>query len=313
MTLIDEPRSLADMPTFDAAEILGGEGDYIQHGRIRVGFVFVDGPLALHWLAKYNNRNRNITDTKVAGHARDMLDGNWPITGDTIRFALLPEGEEIEGERILMIDGQHRASAIARSSVGQWCIVVTGLDPEVQTVVDTVRPRSLADDLAMAGVSNAPLAGAVARRLVIFRRGSLPQTGGQAATPTKTEQRVFHDANAEAIQAAVKVGVRAQNGKLKIPGSVLASAYFLAAEKDQDIADLFYVEQVAQGKHIADTDPAYRLRYKINRSDVDRLTPNELFLYCVKAWNHFRKGEQIRTLQKPAAGWPTDMSTLPIY
>ena len=305
--------TLTDMPTFDVEEILTGEGDFIRHGNITVRFQLVDKETALEWLARYNNRNRNITDTKVAGHSRDIVDGNWPITGDTIRFALLPEGQELEGERKLLIDGQHRLSAIARSDIALMCLIVEGLDESVQQVVDTVRPRSLADDLAMAGVPNAPVAAAVARRLVIFRRGALPQTGGQASTPTKTEQRLFHDQYAEAIQAAVKVGVRATNGKMKIPGSVLASAYFLAAEKDQEVADLFYVEQVAQGRHIDGDDPAYRLRYKIARSDVDRLTPNELFLYCVKAWNHFRKGEKIRTLQKPASGWPSDMSTLPIF
>lgn len=300
-------------PTFDAAEVFGGEGDYIRHEGITVRFVFVDKPTALDWLARYNNRNRNLTDMKVAGHARDMEADNWPITGDTIRFAQLPEGEEIEGEKILLLDGQHRLAAIARSGLGQWCIVVMGLDESVQTVVDTGRMRSLADDLAMAGVSNPAMAAAIARRLTIFRRGALPQTGGQAATPTKTEQRRFHDDNAADIQSAIKVAVRANNVKMKIPGSVFGSAYFLAAEKDREAADVFFVEQVAQGRHIDTDDPAYRLRYKIERSDIDRLTGNELFLYCIKSWNHYRKNEKIRTLQKPQSGWPTDMKLLPVF
>lgn len=302
-----------NIPTFEAAEILSGEGDFIRYGDITVRFQLVSPDVALDWLARYNNRNRNITDSKVAGHARDIVDGNWPITGDTIRFAMLPEGQELNGERLLLLDGQHRLSAIVRSKMPLVCLIVEGLDEAVQGVVDTGRSRSLADDLTMAGVPNGPLAGAVARRVVIFKRGALPQTGGQAATPTKTEQRAFHDNNAAAIQAAVKVGVRAQNAKMNIPGSVIASAYFLCAEKDVESADLFFVEQVTQGRHIDTDDPAYRLRYKIERAPIDRLTTNELFLYCVKAWNHWRKGEKIRTLQKPTSGWPTDMKTFPIF
>lgn len=302
-----------DTPTFDAAEILSGEGEFIRHGGITVRFQMVDKPTALDWLARYNNRNRTINDTKVAGHARDIVDGNWPITGDTIRFALLPKGQELNGERKLLLDGQHRLSAIARSGIALECLIVEGLDESVQQVVDTVRPRSLADDLTMAGVLNGPLAAAIARRLVIFKRGALPQTGGQAATPTKTEQRAFHDAHASDIQLAVKIGARAQNTKMNIPGSVIGSAYFLCAERDREAADTFFVEQVIQGRHIDTTDPAYRLRLKIDRAVIDRLTANELFLYTVKAWNHFRKNEQLRTFQKPASGWPTDMKTFPIF
>jgi hypothetical protein len=74
-----------------------------------------------------NTDNRHLRSRAVDMYTRNMLAGEWKVTGETIKF-------DRNGR---LIDGQHRLAAIIRAEKQQPCLVVRGLEPEVQGVIDT--------------------------------------------------------------------------------------------------------------------------------------------------------------------------------
>ena len=82
-----------------------------------------------------NNHNRRLSGRTVDRYTRDILAGEWPFTGDPIRF---------NGAGTL-IDGQHRLAAIIKAGQAAQCLVIRGLGLEVQEKIDQGRMRQAAD------------------------------------------------------------------------------------------------------------------------------------------------------------------------
>jgi hypothetical protein len=80
----------------------------------------------------------------VARYAREIAAGRWKPNGETIKFTM-------DG---VLLDGQHRLAAVALAGVGIETTVVWGLDPDCFDTIDSGRPRSAADMLAIQGIPN---------------------------------------------------------------------------------------------------------------------------------------------------------------
>lgn len=78
---------------------------------------------------------RKLSPEVVTKYASAMESGNFPFTGDTIKF-------DWNGN---LMDGQHRLSAIAKVGIPQKMIVVRGLDPKIAVYLDGGRKRSIQD------------------------------------------------------------------------------------------------------------------------------------------------------------------------
>lgn len=123
-------------------------------------FTVVTPEIAAEWL-KANTANRKISAKSKSQYARDMASGNWRVTGDPIRF-------DINGK---LIDGQHRLKACVDSGVNFTTAVLYGLQPSDQIVIDTVRPRSAHDVLAMYGYKGTSLTAAMCRLFASIKEG----------------------------------------------------------------------------------------------------------------------------------------------
>jgi hypothetical protein len=73
---------------------------------------FISPERAKHLLTK-NFDNRSVSKDAVEQYARDMRNGEWKLTHQSILL----------GQNDCIIDGQHRLMAIAKSGVGQWSLV----------------------------------------------------------------------------------------------------------------------------------------------------------------------------------------------
>lgn len=290
----------------------GKAGDYITHSGVTVRFVTVDKALATELLDRYNTHNRSIKEPRVNQHVKDMTNDNWPITGDTIRFAEQPDGEG--GVDIILVDGQHRLTAIRESGTEQVCIFVGGLSLDVQEVIDTNALRSLGDTLTLNGWLAGSKAAALIRRCAHFEAGLLPTGGANARLLTKKELLAWGQdpARRPGIDRAIQVFNRHANTKAPGPGSVIASAYYLCAKADREAAELFYVEQYIEGLGVDLGSPAKALHRRLSRNE-GQMNSNEMFLLTLKAWNHWRKNERIERVLPPKNGWPKDMSEMPIF
>lgn len=110
----------------------------------KVSFVDVTPELAKSWLQQ-NTDNRNLNESHVRKLSDALLNGRFQCNGDTIRIA----------KNGILLDGQHRLHAIARSGVSVRMIIVFDLEPEVASTIDQGKPRSVSDILKIRGLNYA--------------------------------------------------------------------------------------------------------------------------------------------------------------
>ena len=53
---------------------------------VKTELLWVTPEMATQWLEK-NENNRNLSQHRIARYAKDMKQGDWKITGDSIRFS----------------------------------------------------------------------------------------------------------------------------------------------------------------------------------------------------------------------------------
>ncbi|MEU3452095.1 hypothetical protein ABZ671_00430 [Micromonospora sp. NPDC006766] len=247
---------------------------------------------AERWLADDNISNRNIREHRVAAYARDMTAGRWMFNGESLKF-------DIDG---VLLDGQHRLAAVARSGVTAPFVVVRGLPPEAQDTVDIGAARTMADALSLRGEPGAAALAAIARRIVRWERGVTTQGGAGYVTPA--EVLVYIEDHPE-LRRAVQVA-QMSRGAVPAAPSAVASAYHLCASLDVPGAERFYVDQLIKSVGLQEGDPALALQRKLQRamnSDGRQMHPDDAFRFAVLAWNHFRAGTRISKLQAPKGGW----------
>lgn len=114
---------------------------------------------------KTNANNRKLNDKRVRQYAEDMSNGKWQLNGESIKF----------NKSGMLIDGQHRLSAIIKSGTSVQMLVTWGIDDSV-TTLDRGQGRTTAQCFAFGGVDSAfannALIGAVKQHFYIVRRSN---------------------------------------------------------------------------------------------------------------------------------------------
>ena len=110
------------------------------HGDVKVTIMLITPDLAKEMLSK-NRLNRKISSHTVNKYIADMTSKDWQaLNGQTISFY------EDGGLK----DGQHRLTAIVKSNIPQWCIVVEGISTD-EVIADIGKPRTLSNIMEMGG------------------------------------------------------------------------------------------------------------------------------------------------------------------
>lgn len=94
---------------------------------------------------KANTHNRALNDKKVDAYAATMTAGKWLPTHQGIAFS-------VDG---LLVDGQHRLSAIVASGVTVEMLVTRGLPKESQLIIDRGAMRTVGQNVGLMGRKNA--------------------------------------------------------------------------------------------------------------------------------------------------------------
>lgn len=249
--------------------------------------------IAQDWLENHNPVNRNQRRRKSDQYARDMDADHWLFNADPIRF-------DVNGD---MLDGQHRAIAIVKSGKPQPILVIRGLPRESQKIMDTGIPRTFGDALGLDGEVNAPLLGAVIRRLRLYAEGMSPEA--RSWEPTRREMLDYLEAHPMA-RRGTEVASAARNAGFTVPHSAIGAAFVLCAERDWEAAEEFFARKVIGAIGLAEDEPAMTLRNKFTGSRIDtvKLDGHDVAMYSIIAWNHWRRGTKVLTkLQKPKGGW----------
>lgn len=234
-----------------------------------------------------NHGNRPLRPRKIANYARDMRNGAWLTSGDSIKF-------DWNGR---LIDGQHRLEAIISSGVAIRVLVVKGLEPAVQRVLDTNVRRSPSDALKFAGHGyNATVAAAMAR-IANARSNGYLRTALSSSIPEMTNAEVvaWADEHPE-IENAAALALRTYKTIGATP-SVLAYAIWVLEEIDGAAAVEFFVS-TAEFRTNGVKDPRAALLRSFNRLKEQRVTLTAALQlsYIFRAWNAWRDGAPLERL-----------------
>lgn len=246
----------------------------------------VSPELAERWLER-NTKNRPIRQRDVDKYARDMASGNWLMTGEGIKF-------DVSGT---LIDGQHRLWAIVEAGQAVRMMVVTGLPPEAQSVMDSGTKRTAGDSLQLAGFKNYYNVAASARLGYAYDCGFLTRarssiSGADIPTPTHAEIRQWVDLNPGIVDAVAETGRWPGRSK-----SAAAVATLILRRVDADEATAF-INRIIELDFDGTGDPAKALYERLLNSKVQReqLSSVTEMHMIFRAWNAHRDGQRMTKL-----------------
>ena len=130
-------------------------------------FMDVTPVMAERWMQK-NQHNRSFSKHVASKYVDDIRSGSFQgLNGDTIKLS-------VDG---LLLDGQHRLSAIIQTQTTVRTLVVSGVQLAAQSTMDKGRKRSAASTLALAGEKNSgPLSALIRLSLVVEGSGRIDPT-----------------------------------------------------------------------------------------------------------------------------------------
>lgn len=261
-------------------------------------FVTVTPSLAQEWMGR-NTKNRPKKNQKIAMYSRDIQAGNWFLTGEAIKF-------DWNGR---VIDGQNRLLAIIDAGIPTDLLVVNGLDPEVQAVLDSGAPRSARDALNMKGFERSSDLAATVLAHSLWGNGTfkhcMTQTPGYAR-PTNYEVVEYVFDNQQLIDS-VKMAKLVQR-RVPLAIGALATAHEQISRVDADDAYEFF-DRLRDGRTYGTGDPVLTLIDKAQhmRDNRERRWPSTCLYLIFRAWNAYRSGKNLSTFRfgNDVSGWST--------
>lgn len=237
--------------------------------------MLVTPDIARKWLSKNVTNNRTIRRADV-DHYKDLI--------RTKRFLLTPEGIQLNEDGML-IDGQHRLTAIAECNIGMWMVVWTDVPEEVMEFTNRGRSRTLSDVLTVTGGLGADLP---ARHLVA-RSMALYEIHHPDAVMSKQDVPQYEwvkDRYLEDVVWTCKAypGGGSGGGHVgrKIRSAPIMGALALAHHKNPEEVEEF-TRKFARGLDLTESDPAYALRRYIEGGAMGGIGRMEFSYAALKA------------------------------
>jgi hypothetical protein len=245
------------------------------------------------WLAAASP-NRRMRRRKIDQFKRDMLAGQWRLTGDAVVLALNGTGEEHP------FNGQHRLTAIVESGCVIQQIVLRGVSyEEVMPVMDSGTKRTLSDVLRLQGESHASLLAGIVSRAYEQENRLAKHMG---STPFSHAELSAFLGNNPDLRDTLSLAQSTTRQVPLIPSSVGVAAFF-GRKIDAETTDAFF-EAVASGEHLEKGDPAFMLRQWAFKARATSRAPSPLVKFAVvnRALIATLTGESLGNL-KYRPGW----------
>lgn len=243
-------------------------------------------------LLSLNTHNRNIRERVASGYAKDMLNGRWVDTGDTIKVS----------DTDALLDGQHRILGFLKAAevkpelkVPMW--IAWDLDESAQDATDAGARRKLADVLKLRKPpEHNPYALASILRLVnAWMAEPNKRSLGQREMATNAtllellrEQPVLRDVASQALSDAARSPFSA---------SVLGLTRWLLSDISEEDTEKFFELLVTQ-EGLGKGHPIFELAKAGRRIRDDQSRRRQAYpvALILKAWNLWRQGQTVEAL-----------------
>jgi hypothetical protein len=253
-------------------------------------YVEVTPQLARQWIKDLNVHNRRLNMGHVEALARDMKAGHWEPTADPIRFGIDPDGREV------LLDGQHRLSAVSLSGVTVIFLVVHGLPASAQALMDIGRHRTFSDALHLADEKNSSTLSAVLRRITLWEVGAYKGSNA-GLKPTRPEMADTLARYPELRKDADWARGRA-SAMMLAPTVATFVRWLLRETNEKD--GIWFTDRLYDLDQLPSTHIVQVLHRRIAREREQRIYGADEYVgLIIKAWNHYRRGEDVGKIQMP--------------
>lgn len=263
-------------------------------GGITATFETVTPELATEWLG-LNEGNRNKRTQQVAKIARAIKRDRFLITGDTIKF-------DTTGR---LIDGQHRLSAIVDTDTPVVILIVRGVDPDVQLVIDENAKRSARDAARFKDLSFPNIVAPAARIGIARNRGGLKYPGERAVSNLSNDEAVTWILENQDIAEGARIA-SAYRKSVPARPAALAYAAMELLRVDAEAAEEFFAA-IHEMRLDGTGDPRLTLVRFLESAGQNEHPEARiaLGLYAIfHAWNHWREGKELRVIRTQHKGQP---------
>lgn len=269
---------------------------------VYAGIAHLDTELAKR-LLKYNTHNRAIRRAKVDELVRGFEADEWQLNGEACKF----------DSRGVMLDGQHRCTAITEVGEGAYpSVVVWGLESDSQETMDQVLKRGAFEQLTLAGIEADVTLAATIRVLIRWHDGLL-FSAPRSSRVTNTNIVAWAKAHPGSVERLREFSARGYRRIIGCPPSVTMA---VAHELDQiapRTAEEFFSGLISPvGLPVGSPILALRSRLESILSSRANLPIRDLIGYYISAWNAVREGRSMAKVIGPRHGrWTPETFPVP--
>lgn len=249
--------------------------------------------------------NRNISQKHVRNLSDSLQDNRWMVNGESVKFATDDEGQSY------LMDGQHRMLAIIKSGLPMTTVVIEGLDPLSFPSIDSGKRRSLSDVLSILDYAHP---GVLAAGLAIIERyydqGIGSGGASSASLANETAEALMNKRPDLTKSAALAARMTSTN---TVSASITCAMHYIFAHlppksaqvglvgeaaailEQEEAADTFFVK-LGRGLALTEDCPIRRFREVMIRHKRSKTSCTRYYILAgvIKAWNHWRKGTQLK-------------------
>lgn len=264
-----------------------------------MSFEKVSPQTAAQWLKFAGTTNfRKLDLSRVARLADAIRATGWVNDGNAFKF----------NTKGLMIDGQHRASAIVKAGVTVMAWICRGVDRA--TTIDTGQSRTLSQFLRHKGEKNFDVLAATLGNIWRYKRNVI--SNNAATKITIEESLVLLEKEPEIRYSVAKASIATHI----MSAAQIATLHYVVSRKDRESADKF-VDLLAKGTELDNLSSIYHLRERMLRERVSKakIMLHEKFALLITAWNLWYTGRPCKVLKWNSQGptaqpFPQIISTL---
>lgn len=234
-------------------------------------------PMLAQLLLERNHNNRPISKRNAEDLASDIANQRFQYNGQSISLSVTG----------VLLDGQHRCFQVSTTGIPIETVIAFGVKDDARFTIDTGRPKSVANFLAMKEYSYAKVLGPVAANYLQWRQKGYLAFGGNQR-PTKAETLATADQFPD-LEKSVEFTALTTKSPVRSHVILAFCHYVFWKRASREAADHF-LSKLIDGHGLPKGDPILYCRNKLinmpsNSGGASGYLKAELIFRC---WNAHR-------------------------
>lgn len=245
-------------------------------------------PISAQHYLNLSKSNRNISTSKVARYAKDMMANKWVVgTGETIKVS----------NTNVLLDGHHRLRAVLLSQKPIVMDIAFDLQDSVFTVIDTGKSRNSGDCFRIAGIKHFTALPAIILNYYFLSQNKRRNASSEF-TPTNNELLDMYLNNSNFWDKVAINADRWYSNFSKILNRSLIGGIYSYLNDLHEVKAQRFMNELCTGANV--THPIIiSLRNKLIQDKLSstKLPNNAKLGMIIKAWNIYSMGKPVTQLR----------------